>query len=56
MNNGNCSDNCTNTVGSFICSCDGTKGYEIGPDNKTCIGQSSVSLLYFLVLLYYCCT
>ena len=32
-----CNQNCTNTNGSYFCSCD--PGYEIENDNKTCIGK-----------------
>ena len=33
-NNGGCSQICTNTPGSFMCSC--TDGYALGDDNKIC--------------------
>ena len=36
MNNGNCSQICTNTPGSFSCSC--RSGYARDADNKTCNG------------------
>ena len=32
-----CNQNCTNTKGSYVCSC--YPGYEIENDNKTCIGK-----------------
>ena len=32
-----CNQNCTNTNGSYFCSC--YPGYEIENDNKTCIGK-----------------
>ncbi len=34
-NNGNCSDICTNKVGSFECSCN--EGFKLEADNKTCV-------------------
>ena len=38
-NNGGCSQNCTNTNGSFFCSCD--KGYQLKSDGSTCEGISN---------------
>ena len=35
-NNGNCSQICTNTNGSFICSC--RFGYVLNADSRTCNG------------------
>ncbi|ELU11152.1 hypothetical protein CAPTEDRAFT_80610, partial [Capitella teleta] len=32
--------NCINTKGSYTCDCD--EGYELHPDGKSCIGQSTV--------------
>ena len=32
-----CNQNCTNSNGSYFCSC--YPGYEIENDNKTCIGK-----------------
>ena len=32
-----CSQLCTNTISSFMCKC--LTGYELLPDNKTCIGK-----------------
>ena len=37
MNNGGCSQNCTNTNGSFMCSC--LTGYSLSIDNATCRGM-----------------
>lgn len=37
VNNGGCQDICTNTDGSYYCSCQA--GYIFGPDNKTCVGK-----------------
>lgn len=34
-NNGNCSDICTNKIGSFDCSCN--DGFKLEADNKTCV-------------------
>ena len=36
-NNGNCSQICTNTVGSFICSCQ--PGFMLNLDNINCAGE-----------------
>ena len=36
-NNGGCSDNCTNTNGSYYCSC--FSGFELLSDNHTCEGN-----------------
>ena len=35
-NNGGCSQNCTNTFGSFVCSC--MAGYTLGADSRSCNG------------------
>ena len=37
-NKGNCSQICTNTDGSYVCSCQ--SGYLLGADRKTCNGKS----------------
>ena len=37
-NNGNCGQICTNTVGSFTCSC--YSGYMLNADARTCSGNS----------------
>ena len=38
-NTSGCSQRCTNTVGSFICSCN--LGYTLGSDKKTCLGKET---------------
>ena len=40
--NGGCSDQCTNTIGSFICSC--PKGFRLKIDYLTCEGKSITTL------------
>ena len=35
--NGNCSQTCTNTIGSYYCSC--STGYILGGNNMTCNGE-----------------
>ena len=37
VDKGGCSDTCTNTHGSYLCSCD--QGYELMEDNVTCHGR-----------------
>lgn len=32
----NCDQNCTNTLGSYVCSC--ITGYDLDPDGHTCNG------------------
>ena len=34
----NCSETCTNTIGSFTCGCHG-KGYILAEDGTTCVGK-----------------
>ena len=36
--NGNCSQICTNTNGSFMCSCN--SGYQLNSNNQSCIGNN----------------
>ena len=36
-NNGGCDQNCTNTIGSFMCNC--TSGYLLNEDMLQCNGQ-----------------
>ena len=40
-NKGNCSQICTNTDGSYVCSCQ--SGYLLGADSKTCNGKSGLN-------------
>ena len=42
MNNANCSQTCTNTNGSYLCSCN--SGYTLNADNRTCHGWSDSTL------------
>ena len=37
-----CDHSCTNTNGSFVCSCN--MGYELSPDGHTCKGIGSTSV------------
>ena len=37
LNNGNCSQNCTDTIGSYTCSC--YVGYTLNDDRRTCAGK-----------------
>lgn len=48
VNNGGCQDICTNTDGSYYCSCQ--SGYIFGPDNKTCVGKYGNFCVFFLKL------
>lgn len=42
-NNGNCTTVCTNTIGSYMCSC--VTGYVLDVDGSTCDG-------YFIIVQY----
>lgn len=44
MLNGDCHHTCTNTKGSFYCSC--REGYELADNNKTCNGKLVQSYVY----------
>ena len=37
VNEGGCEQNCMNTIGSFVCSCD--DGYTLNDDERTCTGR-----------------
>ena len=37
---GNCSQLCTNSIGSYTCSC--TTGYTLSTDERSCIGKSEM--------------
>ena len=39
-----CDHDCTNTEGSFLCTC--RSGYELQEDGKTCEGTAEYSYLY----------
>ena len=43
-NNGGCNQNCTNTIGSFVCSCN--TGYELRSSQLTCVGKKEQHLEY----------
>ena len=45
-NNGGCSQVCLNTEGSYSCDC--YTGYELGPNNHTCKGISTVHVYMFI--------
>ena len=40
MNNGQCAHNCTNTQGSFFCTC--LDGYILNDDGLNCTGKSYI--------------
>ena len=42
-----CDHNCTNTDGSYYCTC--TDGYELETDNNTCTGDNYVYLIYVCI-------
>ena len=46
--NGNCSQVCTNTNGSYFCSC--YSGYKLDPDGRTCRGALYLGFMHVLVL------
>ena len=41
-NNGGCSDSCTNTLGSYSCSCTVT-GYTLSDDKHNCTGTVTIT-------------
>ena len=50
LNNGGCDHNCTNQIGSFLCSCD--PGYVLDGDGLACNGESNelVNLIFHAAL------
>ena len=48
--NGGCSQTCTNTPGSYICSCN--SGYFLDKDGHNCTGQWQVFIIKILSALY----
>lgn len=54
--NGGCDDLCSNTNGSFLCSC-GSSGFLLGDDGQSCVGMfdsynfNGVCLILLLGLL-----
>ena len=52
--NGGCEQICTNSVGSFECSCDA--GFTLDSDNRNCTGNTpSLSKLHALICIKYRC-
>ena len=39
-----CNQDCTNTIGSYFCSC--YPGYDIQNDNRTCVGKGLTEYLH----------
>ncbi len=59
--NGGCDQRCTNTIGSFECSCDEGELYRLAPDGKACYSKyvtSDAPIKTFIcqkkVLLFWC--
>jgi len=48
--NGNCEQNCTNTIGSFYCSC--WTGYRLDENGKNCTGKFKAAMICSRVLTY----
>ena len=46
LNNGGCDQTCTNTMGSFLCSCDA--GYSLAADGLSCEGKN---IMYSLLCI-----
>ena len=44
-----CDQNCTNSVGSFMCSCNA--GFELDSDGQTCNGQWPIYLVYIIMCI-----
>ena len=47
-NNAGCSQVCLNTEGSYCCN--NYPGYDLGPNNHTCIGMSTINVYIFIQL------
>ena len=45
VNNGGCSDTCTNKPRSYQCECE--QGFQLKSDNKTCEGKILTNILIF---------
>ena len=50
-NNGGCDHNCTNTMGSFVCSCQA--GYDLDSDGLACIGMYMIQLVVTIKCVYF---
>ena len=46
INNGNCSQVCVNTDGSYFCSC--SNGYSLNANARTCSGIESFCLKFYV--------
>ena len=57
-NNGGCDGGCTNTIGSFVCDCEGRTGFELGQDGHSCVGKSTQFYYAYILLcifhVFYC--
>ena len=49
INNGGCEQNCTNTIGSFVCSC--SVGYNLTENGINCTGMYLKSIFIVCVLI-----
>ena len=45
-NNGGCAHNCTNTQGSFTCSC--RSGFQLASDGRDCNGKALLLAIHYL--------
>ena len=53
ISNGGCQHNCTNTIGSFVCSCN--DGYNLTENGLNCTGMRSVEYNNSCSLVFGCC-